>query len=205
MTQGFEGGTTGFADDPDEDTIELELAPEQVLALSQAAKGAQTPARPVESTPGSSSPASPSPKPRLQAGGATRFRLWPLGLAAAVVGIAAAIAWWWAAAQRAAEWNPPAVTSPLPAAVVPPPAAPAEPQGPPVRVRNPFDAREVFEFPAGTSETEAREAVAELLLQRARDRRSQGAGSNHAGGRRSARGAADENPGAPNPEMRTPR
>jgi hypothetical protein len=40
-----------------------------------------------------------------------------------------------------------------------------------VRFSNPFDATEVFEFPPGTSEAEARDAVAELLLQRARDRR----------------------------------
>ena len=41
---------------------------------------------------------------------------------------------------------------------------------PPVLVRNPFDQSEVFEFPAGTSKTAARDAVAEMLLQRARER-----------------------------------
>jgi hypothetical protein len=39
-----------------------------------------------------------------------------------------------------------------------------------VRFANPFDAAEVFEFPPGTSEIDARNAVADLLLQRARDR-----------------------------------
>jgi hypothetical protein len=39
-----------------------------------------------------------------------------------------------------------------------------------VKFVNPFDAREVFEFPAGTTRAEARDAVAEILLQRARDR-----------------------------------
>lgn len=38
---------------------------------------------------------------------------------------------------------------------------------PPVRFANPFDTREVFEFPPGTSETQAREAVAALLMERA--------------------------------------
>jgi hypothetical protein len=71
-------------------------------------------------------------------------------------------------------------------------------------LRNPFDATEVFEFPAGTGKTEAREAVAKRLLERARDRGSQAVGTKHAGSRRGARGAADENPGAPNLE-RTPR
>ena len=119
MTQGPEGGTIGFADESDEDTIELQLTPEQALGLSHAA---QT-------------------------------------------------------------------------------AAPAEPPAPPVQVRNPFDATEVFEFPAGTSETEARKAVAEQLLQRARDRRSQGPGSKHASRRRPPPGAAHENPRAATPEM----
>jgi hypothetical protein len=43
----------------------------------------------------------------------------------------------------------------------------------PVRFANPFDRTEVFEFPAGTSETEAREAAVEVLMERARDRQSQ--------------------------------
>jgi hypothetical protein len=40
-----------------------------------------------------------------------------------------------------------------------------------VRVKNPFDPQEVFEFPAGTARVEARQKVSELLLQRAFDRR----------------------------------
>jgi hypothetical protein len=42
-----------------------------------------------------------------------------------------------------------------------------------VQVRNPFDATEVFEFPAGTSEAESHEKVAALLLKRANERRAQ--------------------------------
>ena len=41
------------------------------------------------------------------------------------------------------------------------------PVGEPVRVANPFDATEVFEFPAGTSEADAREAIAGFLIDRA--------------------------------------
>ena len=37
----------------------------------------------------------------------------------------------------------------------------------PLRVANPFDASEVFEFPAGTSEADAQEAVAGFLIERA--------------------------------------
>jgi len=40
----------------------------------------------------------------------------------------------------------------------------------PLWFANPFDATEVFEFPPGTSREYAREAVAEILLNRARDR-----------------------------------
>jgi hypothetical protein len=42
----------------------------------------------------------------------------------------------------------------------------------PVRVRNPFDASEVFEFPPGTSKADARKSVADVLMQRALDRKA---------------------------------
>ena len=45
----------------------------------------------------------------------------------------------------------------------------------PLRVANPFDASEVFEFPAGTSEADAREAVAGFLIERAARRGVTGA------------------------------
>jgi hypothetical protein len=50
-----------------------------------------------------------------------------------------------------------------------PASAPAS-EGEPVRFANPFDPKEVFEFPAGTSEAEARDAVAEMLMERAMER-----------------------------------
>lgn len=40
----------------------------------------------------------------------------------------------------------------------------------PVRFVNPFDGSEVFEFPPGTSDADARDGVAELLMQRATER-----------------------------------
>lgn len=46
-------------------------------------------------------------------------------------------------------------------------------EGKPVLFANPFDANEVFEFPAGTSEAEARDAVAEVLMDRAMKRQRQ--------------------------------
>jgi hypothetical protein len=52
------------------------------------------------------------------------------------------------------------------------PSPPASDPDPPVRLRNPFDHSEVFEFPPGTSPTAARDAVAEILMARARDRQT---------------------------------
>jgi hypothetical protein len=78
--------------------------------------------------------------------------------------------------------SPPATTappSPLPAAAatatVAAAPAPAPSTDAPATVRfvNPFDKKEVFEFPPGTSQADARDAVAELLAERARDRRGE--------------------------------
>ena len=46
-------------------------------------------------------------------------------------------------------------------------AVPGVSVGEPLRVANPFDASEIFEFPAGTTEADAREAVAGFLIERA--------------------------------------
>lgn len=45
--------------------------------------------------------------------------------------------------------------------------------GEPVVFANPFDKSEVFEFPEGTTEAEARAAVTEILMERARERYAQ--------------------------------
>jgi hypothetical protein len=68
--------------------------------------------------------------------------------------------------------------TPVPAPVIqaPPPAPPPPAEEPPaaaaepVLFKNPFDRSEVFEFPAGTTQQEAREAVARLLMDRAHGR-----------------------------------
>ena len=189
MNQGLEGGSTQFADDPDADTIELELTPEQVLALSHGAETAHAHTATTLSPSAPARPAAAAAKPRTQSGGASRFRFWPLGLTAAVVGLSATIAWW-SALPDPADPDPPVVVAatPDPPAAVPAPPPPVQEQGPPVRVKNPFDSSEVFEFPAGTTQAEARDAVAELLMQRALERRTPPAAVK-AGGRRSTRGA----------------
>jgi hypothetical protein len=57
----------------------------------------------------------------------------------------------------------------IPTPAIAPEPAPAE--SPSIRFANPFDKAELFEFPAGTSKEAARDAVAEILLERAKERR----------------------------------
>ena len=65
----------------------------------------------------------------------------------------------------------PAPTNPTPeTAAAPDPAATDAAQPQPVHVKNPFDHSEVFEFPPGTSLKDARQSVAQILMQRAHDR-----------------------------------
>lgn len=107
--------------------------------------------------------------------------------AAAVLGIAGAGVWHAANSHARAP-----VIHPRPA-VVAVTAAPAPVQRSYVHVTNPFDATESFEFPAET-EGQAREAMAELLLQRARDRLAEGVSLRHAGIRERSRGEVKEQP-----------
>lgn len=153
-----------FPPDDDEDTIELEPTAEEMGRLSRTVRQAHT--------------------------SQGRYRLWSVPLAAALVGVAVSIAWRPSpphyVAQRIAPSAaiasaPPAASQP---AVIAPPQVSHVSQGPPVRVKNPFDPQEVFEFPAGTTRIEARQKVSELLLQRAVDRRGPGKGIEAADNRR---------------------
>jgi hypothetical protein len=101
-----------------------------------------------------------------------------------------------AIAQRTSEHKHLAAAAPAPTPVVAESTAapPPPPPGEPVRFKNPFDHNEVFEFPPGTSLTEARQAVAQLLMERARDRHVQFVYRKHNAVRRAAvdgRGGAD--------------
>ena len=60
-----------------------------------------------------------------------------------------------------------------------PPPLQTEPVTEPVTFANPFDATEIFQFPSGTSETEARQLVAVLLTERAREREDVWSKSKH--------------------------
>jgi len=174
MTNSSEDGSAGFAGKPDEDTIELELSQEQMLALSRSVKEERADASQVKSTPISTTaePASPNKNAKVRNG--ARTGRWPLARVASALGIAAAVIGLGSAAHRAADRSssPPAVTIKAPTSAAPAAPEPAGSQSSPVRFKNPFDVSEIFEFPPGTSEAEARQSVAELLLQRARDRQT---------------------------------
>jgi len=153
------------ARDSSDETIELELTEDQGLTLSRAAAEA---ARANDSDP---TPALPEymnlafrPTARIEF-------VCNVTLAVLAAGFALVFLW----PKSVAHTSAPAVAgtaAPIAAGMSAP--APPEPQGPPVRITNAFDATEVFEFPFGTSEAEARQAVVELLLNRARERHTAG-------------------------------
>jgi hypothetical protein len=186
MIPGSEGPTAaGPAHDSSDDTVELELTGEQGLALSRAAEARAT-AAPDES----GHVLSVSEYKNFASARTARIDfVCNVTFAVAVLGIAALFLW------PASHRHPPAPavtsTAPLPAVT---PARPAEPHGAPVRIKNAFDAAEVFEFPHGTTESEAREAVAELLLSRARDRLAEGPNLRRAATLQPGRGAPVQQP-----------
>ena len=153
-----------------DDTIDIEVTPEQLLGLSRYLGPAESVA------PGRTAPGF-RPQQRPGDGPATRIRHWHLtSVARMAPPTIAFIAFaWWSSAQFAMQPRhprPPATA--VAAAAVAISSSPMGPGAlkPAVHVINPFDATEVFEFPGGTSDAESREKVAQILLQRARERQS---------------------------------
>lgn len=134
-----------------DDTIEIALTAEDTFALSQAAEERQA----VAVLGDSASAIRTYLRQRY-----LRPDRWPLVLPASLLGMAIGVALGVVADRiyTVKTETPPGAT------------LPAESREPPVRFRNPFDASEVFEFPPGTSDDSARESVAAMLMQRARDR-----------------------------------
>lgn len=190
MIPGSEGPTTaGPAQDSSDDTIELELSGEHRLALSEEVSAGLATARPAELGP-------PFSVPEYESFASRRVAridfICNVTCAVAVLAIAAVFLWPASSRQR---HMPAAISTAALAAVTLPgpqvtPPGPAEPQGAPVQIKNAFDSTEVFEFPHGTTESEAREAVAELLLSRARDRGAASPTFRRAGNLPPNRGAA---------------
>jgi hypothetical protein len=159
MTKQSDDDTGGSTDLECEDTIELEFSAEQMLALSRAEAAVRSNPYPV-----------PSPAKSLANAPKDQRGAWPaiilLILAASVLsgGIA------YLATTPAQPLPLDADTGERPAALQN--TAPPSADNTPVRFTNPFDVTEVFEFPLGTSATEVRQAVANLLLQRAQARQN---------------------------------
>lgn len=138
----------------EDDTIEFELTASQLHALTESPVVPNTdPATIVV-------PAKPAP---------LRVSRWTAVTTAVVVAAASSGLTYLATARpQPLPVAEPQIAYALPA---PPLAAVTEsPEQDPVRFVNPFDASEVFEFPAQTSESDAQAAVAELLLKRAQGR-----------------------------------
>jgi hypothetical protein len=144
-------------DAPGEDTIELELSAEQALSLSRADAAIQPPTPPVTRK------SLPTTLPADQRGG------WSTAIFSIVATsvFSGGIAYLATTPAEPLRVSGNTLVHSAPAAQTPPP-----PSVDTVRVKfiNPFDATEVFEFPSNTSETEARQAVANVLLQRAYER-----------------------------------
>ena len=100
---------------------------------------------------------------------ATQHRKSRVALGAAIAAVLVVLGGVAHLAAKQKRVPPPVVRAPAPPPAPAPVEAPA-PVGEPVLFKNPFDRAEVFEFPPGTTQDEAREAVAKALMVRAQGR-----------------------------------
>jgi len=133
-----------------EESLEIELGSEELRNVSRP-RISPAPAEPTREGSGQS--------PAVIAGASSAV-------------IVAACAGVWALNADSPREIPPPPPEPLAAVEASAAEAPAIPEGPPVRIRNPFDKSEVFEFPPGTSEEDAHAKVADALMQRAMERQA---------------------------------
>ena len=139
------------------DTIEVELSALDARKFSEALASGSAAADPQA---GGGKADGPKPDKRLKIA---------LGIAAPALALLAGVAY---LAAKPVYTTPPPVPVVVQAEPVEDPAPPPEAPAELVRFKNPFDHREVFEFPAGTTKAEARDKVAQILLDRARERRT---------------------------------
>jgi hypothetical protein len=167
MMKGTEFGIGGRAgDETDVDTIELELKPEELRALLNAAAQSAVIAANSETNSDRIPPASEGKSPNRFSGSRARLALL---LCLSVGAVLFAVGRARVSAPRVSSEESAVASAPVVA------SAPIEPRvassaEPPVRFANPFDPTEVFEFAAGTSNDDARDAVAKVLSERARER-----------------------------------
>jgi hypothetical protein len=178
MTNFLDGAPAASVVTEDDDTIELELSESAMQMLSQAAAPTEQPCpSPGPALKDSEAPASEgeqAPQERRPPMSTLRFAILLGGVAAASALLTAVTYLATTRIRRPDHVTTMSVSvppAPVMVAQPPPPSPSMEPA--PTRFVNPFDRKEVFEFPAGTTEADAREAVAELLSERARERQSQ--------------------------------
>jgi hypothetical protein len=157
---------------PEEGITEVEFSAEDVQSLPRPRDSAPSVPREAHA-PAATAPVARRPKAvSARASGARAWQL-PAVVAAASLTALVGVGCLYAFAGKHAPAPPPAASLDL---VEPEPIVPSVKQlaaaGPIVRIKNPFDRHEVFEFPPGTSKAEAREAVAKLLMERAMERRA---------------------------------
>ena len=138
------------------DTIELELRPEELRALTE-----------VSAHTALASTAADFPAPVKRRDRPNRLVEFGAPIALAVCISAGLVVFAFQHGRETAPRQPSAAAAVVGGSIdrLSPAAA-----GPPVRFANPFDPGEVFEFAAGTSDAQARDAVAKLLTARARER-----------------------------------
>jgi hypothetical protein len=159
---------------PRGEAAEIELSPEDVMNMCRPRDAVS--AAPVRTT--SLVPARVEDAHERRA----RRKVWRQPIALACAGAVSFLAIG-AAYRGGTTQRQPATTLPSPMSQ-PQVAEPALEQREPVRIQNPFDKSEVFEFPPGTSEQTARDTVANTLFQRASGRQARW-DSRHARQRRS--------------------
>jgi hypothetical protein len=147
-----------LSDASGEDTIELELSAQQALSLSRTDAAI---APPVATVKRSLLPTLPLPADRREGWSAVIFTIAATSiLSGGIVYLATTPAEPLRVSGNAVVRSAAAAEIPLPPSV----------DSMRVQFINPFDGTEVFDFPSNTSETEARQAVAHILLQRAYER-----------------------------------
>ena len=167
MKEKREGDSDGFNLGREEAPLELELSAEDLLALSRS-RAIEKPRRDPAQVP--VSPRAQTARARAMT--AARNRELPAPRVALALSVAVAAVLMGCVVYLSSRPERPAhrAMATVPRTAAPVARPPSTPASEPVRFPNPFDDTEVFEFPPGTSQTEAREAVADLLMKRARDR-----------------------------------
>ncbi|HEY2809488.1 MAG TPA: hypothetical protein VGI91_11920 [Steroidobacteraceae bacterium] len=144
------------AGDPAEDTVEISLTSAQQLELWRIADS--------ESRTRMTGTFMPSHDAYICRRSARIDTAATLCFAVVVLSITIAVGWHGLAGQPAVSARAPV------ASIVRTRTTQDSPQSPMIQVTNPFDATEVFELPAAISAASVQDAIADLLLQRARER-----------------------------------